>query len=221
MPRPASAWRRRRSACRCALFVVDLSSVGRDRDGLIVMVNPPFVARDGMQLEEEGCLSVPGFNATVVRPARTVLKGLDRHGQRADDRGHDTARPRVPARDGSPRRHGLRRSPARHQARPDRPEDPEDEARRQMVTTPTAAHRLLRHAGVRGADAAAAAGASRHARLGRMVVALVSQPDRPKGRGHHLAPTANEGARARRTASRCCSRSGLQDDGFLRADRRV
>ena len=34
------------------------------------MINPEFVERDGMQLEEEGCLSVPGFNATVVRPAR-------------------------------------------------------------------------------------------------------------------------------------------------------
>jgi peptide deformylase len=34
-----------------------------------------------MQLEEEGCLSVPGFNATVVRPARAVLRGLDRHGE--------------------------------------------------------------------------------------------------------------------------------------------
>ena len=32
------------------------------------MINPEFVERDGMQLEEEGCLSVPGFNATVVRP---------------------------------------------------------------------------------------------------------------------------------------------------------
>jgi len=48
------------------IFVVDLS-LGRDPDGLIVMVNPEFVARDGMQLEEEGCLSLPGFNATVVR----------------------------------------------------------------------------------------------------------------------------------------------------------
>jgi peptide deformylase len=37
--------------------------------------------REGMQLEEEGCLSVPGFNATVVRPSRAVVKGLDRHGQ--------------------------------------------------------------------------------------------------------------------------------------------
>ena len=61
------------------LFVVD-TSVGRDPKGLIVMVNPEFVERDGMQLEEEGCLSVPGFNATVVRPARVVVKGLDRSG---------------------------------------------------------------------------------------------------------------------------------------------
>lgn len=61
------------------IFVVDIS-IGRDPGGLIVMVNPEFVLREGMQLEEEGCLSVPGFNATVVRPARVILKGLDRSG---------------------------------------------------------------------------------------------------------------------------------------------
>lgn len=61
------------------IFVVDLS-VGRDPDGLITLINPEFVERDGMQLEEEGCLSVPGFNATVMRPTRAVVKGLDRHG---------------------------------------------------------------------------------------------------------------------------------------------
>jgi peptide deformylase len=61
------------------VFVVDLS-VGRDPSQLIVMVNPEFVERDGMQLEEEGCLSVPGFNATVMRPARAVVAGLDREG---------------------------------------------------------------------------------------------------------------------------------------------
>ena len=44
------------------------------------MVNPEIVERDGMQLEEEGCLSVPGFNATVVRPSRVVVRGLDRRG---------------------------------------------------------------------------------------------------------------------------------------------
>jgi peptide deformylase len=61
------------------IFVIDLS-VGREADGLMVMVNPSFVERDGMQLEEEGCLSVPDFNATVVRPSRVVVKGLDRSG---------------------------------------------------------------------------------------------------------------------------------------------
>ena len=62
------------------IFVVDLS-LGRDPAGLITLVNPEFVSREGMQLEEEGCLSVPGFNATVVRPMRAVVKGLNREGK--------------------------------------------------------------------------------------------------------------------------------------------
>jgi peptide deformylase len=61
------------------LFVVDLS-VGRDLSALVVAINPEFVERDGVQLEEEGCLSVPGFNATVLRPSRAVIKALDRTG---------------------------------------------------------------------------------------------------------------------------------------------
>jgi peptide deformylase len=61
------------------IFVIDVS-VGRDPSALMVMINPEFVGRDGMQLEEEGCLSVPGFNATVARAARAVVKGLDRMG---------------------------------------------------------------------------------------------------------------------------------------------
>ena len=61
------------------IFVVDIS-LGHDPAGLIVMINPEFVHRDGIQLEEEGCLSVPGFNATVMRPAKAVVKGLDRAG---------------------------------------------------------------------------------------------------------------------------------------------
>jgi peptide deformylase len=61
------------------IFVVDLS-VGRDANQLGIFVNPEFVERDGMQLEEEGCLSVPGFNATVVRPSRAIVRALDRAG---------------------------------------------------------------------------------------------------------------------------------------------
>ena len=61
------------------IFVVDIT-VGRDLAGPIVMINPRFVTRDGMQLEEEGCLSLPGFEATVVRPTHVTVSGLDRDG---------------------------------------------------------------------------------------------------------------------------------------------
>jgi peptide deformylase len=61
------------------IFVADVS-LGRNPADLITFINPEFVERDGMQLEEEGCLSVPGFNATLARPSRVVLKGLNRDG---------------------------------------------------------------------------------------------------------------------------------------------
>jgi peptide deformylase len=62
------------------IFVVDLS-LGRDPAALHTMINPQFVEREGMQLEEEGCLSVPGFTATVARPQRVIVKGLNRQGE--------------------------------------------------------------------------------------------------------------------------------------------
>jgi peptide deformylase len=60
--------------------VIDLS-VGKRGGELLALVNPEFVERDGMQLEEEGCLSVPGFNATVARPQRAVVRACDRDGR--------------------------------------------------------------------------------------------------------------------------------------------
>ena len=62
------------------IFVADIS-LGRNSADLITFINPEFVERDGMQLEEEGCLSVPGFNATLARPSRVVVKGLNRNGE--------------------------------------------------------------------------------------------------------------------------------------------
>lgn len=61
------------------LCVIDLS-VGRRGGELLVLANPEFVSREGLQLEEEGCLSVPGFDATVARPAKAVVRALDRKG---------------------------------------------------------------------------------------------------------------------------------------------
>ena len=70
------------------VFVVDLS-VGRNTGEIIVMVNPVFVERDGTQLEEEGCLSAPGFNATVIRPRRVVIRGYTRDGVEQTREGTD------------------------------------------------------------------------------------------------------------------------------------
>jgi peptide deformylase len=62
------------------IFVAD-NSMGRSPNDLITFINPEFVERDGMQLEEEGCLSLPSFNATLARPSRAVVKGLNRNGE--------------------------------------------------------------------------------------------------------------------------------------------
>jgi peptide deformylase len=61
------------------IFVVDVT-VGKQSGELHELINPEVVACEGMQMEEEGCLSLPGFNATVVRPNRVVVQGVDRHG---------------------------------------------------------------------------------------------------------------------------------------------
>jgi peptide deformylase len=58
------------------VIVVDLS-VGERKQELIELVNPEFVTREGEQRHEEGCLSVPGYGGTPLRPARVVVKGLD------------------------------------------------------------------------------------------------------------------------------------------------
>jgi peptide deformylase len=59
--------------------VIDLTG-GKKGGELLTLVNPEIVEREGMQLEDEGCLSVPGFTATVPRPTRVVVRAYDRHG---------------------------------------------------------------------------------------------------------------------------------------------
>lgn len=58
------------------VIVVDV----RDEDGLIKLVNPEIIEKDGEQVGVEGCLSVPNFNANVKRPAHVVVKYLDDNG---------------------------------------------------------------------------------------------------------------------------------------------
>ena len=62
------------------VIVIDLS-VGEEPGGLIKLVNPEIVEKEGEQREEEGCLSIPSVAGTPVRPARVTVKGLDPEGR--------------------------------------------------------------------------------------------------------------------------------------------
>ena len=56
------------------------SAEGPRRD-LYTLINPQFVKRSGERLLDEGCLSVPGYKATVPRSVSVTVKGLDRTGK--------------------------------------------------------------------------------------------------------------------------------------------
>ena len=62
------------------IMVTDTTS-GEKKDYLFTIVNPEIVAAEGEQFEEEGCLSIPGFSANVVRPKKVILKGVDLEGK--------------------------------------------------------------------------------------------------------------------------------------------
>lgn len=62
------------------LITVDLS-VGEKPEDLVVLINPEFLETEGEAVSEEGCLSVPGIQEKVKRPARVLVKGVDPQGR--------------------------------------------------------------------------------------------------------------------------------------------
>ena len=63
-----------------ALSVIDISS-GKDPAAKLVLVNPEILYTEGVQKEEEGCLSLPGFHADVRRPMRVTIRARDATGK--------------------------------------------------------------------------------------------------------------------------------------------
>ncbi|MFY8205479.1 MAG: peptide deformylase [Arenimonas sp.] len=60
------------------LLVLDISE---DKSQPMVFINPKVVARDGKQVYQEGCLSLPNIYADVTRYNQITVEALDRHGQ--------------------------------------------------------------------------------------------------------------------------------------------
>jgi peptide deformylase len=70
------------------LAVLDVTPANQTKN-LVVLINPEIVVTEGECLWEEGCLSVPGFNATVARPEFAVVRGLDLKGNERTVEGKD------------------------------------------------------------------------------------------------------------------------------------
>ncbi|KXZ39598.1 peptide deformylase [Alkalithermobacter thermoalcaliphilus JW-YL-7 = DSM 7308] len=50
-------------------------------DGPIELINPQIIETKGIQVGDEGCLSVPGKYGTVKRPMYVKVEGLNRNGE--------------------------------------------------------------------------------------------------------------------------------------------
>ena len=59
------------------VFIVDVG----DEHGLIEFINPEIIEVSGSQIDNEGCLSVPGKTCEVERPSHIKVKALDRNGK--------------------------------------------------------------------------------------------------------------------------------------------
>ena len=60
-----------------------------DRSTARVFINPEILEADGTWKMEEGCLSIPGIRADVVRPERIVVKYLDLDGNEHTEEMHE------------------------------------------------------------------------------------------------------------------------------------
>jgi peptide deformylase len=68
--------------------VVDLS-VGEDAGQLLVLINPRVIENSGGYVDDEGCLSLPGFTERVRRPDRCVIEAMDLEGRVRRLEGHE------------------------------------------------------------------------------------------------------------------------------------
>jgi len=70
------------STRRVVVIDVSKSKLGRDNNhGLLVMINPEILEREGQETMREGCMSVPDYTGNVTRAESIVVQFLDRAGR--------------------------------------------------------------------------------------------------------------------------------------------
>ena len=68
------------------LAVIDVTS-GKNPEAKLVLANPEIIHAEGEQREEEGCLSLPGFRGSVIRPQFVTVRAQDASGNSFEMRG--------------------------------------------------------------------------------------------------------------------------------------
>lgn len=62
-----------------SLALID-TSIGENESDFFVLINPVITESHGMETDEEGCLSVPGYSLKVPRNTSLFLKAIDPDG---------------------------------------------------------------------------------------------------------------------------------------------
>jgi peptide deformylase len=62
---------------------------GEEYGGLIELINPEIIKKEGEQFGPEGCLSIPGLQGDVRRAQKCTVKGWDREGQEIEIEGEE------------------------------------------------------------------------------------------------------------------------------------
>jgi peptide deformylase len=70
------------------IAVID-TSAGEDPSARLVLINPEIVRREGAQVAEEGCLSIPGFREQVKRAKAVTIRAQDAKGEFFERTGED------------------------------------------------------------------------------------------------------------------------------------
>ena len=70
------------------IAVIDESN-GEDPAAKLVIINPEIIAREGSQINEEGCLSIPGFREQVTRSQRVTIRAQNIKGEWFEKTGED------------------------------------------------------------------------------------------------------------------------------------
>ncbi len=66
--------------------VIDVS-IGKNPEAKLVLANAEIIHSEGEAREEEGCLSMPGFRGSVVRPQFVTVRAQDVKGRSYEMRG--------------------------------------------------------------------------------------------------------------------------------------